>query len=109
MSAALSRVLRGYGVSVSGGRCCSSCRISSFSSAGLVVLRRPTAAEFYAGGIPAAGGWRPGLTMRAAPCRGLAMRMNLQIRAPMVRVVDISGDELGVLSREDALAAAEGE
>ncbi len=47
--------------------------------------------------------------MQTIPRRGLAMRMNDQIRATTVRVVDMSGDDLGVLSREDALAAAKGE
>ena len=113
MRAALSHVLRscagsaGVGVGVGGGRC--SCSFSSFSSTGVLALRRPESAAFYTGGVPAAGGWRPGLAMRVPPRRGLAtMRMNRQIRAPMVRVVDMSGDELGVLSRDDALAAAKG-
>ena len=108
MSAALFRVLRGCTVGVSGGRRCSCSFNLKSSGPGLLALRRPTTAAFY-GGAPVAGWQRSGVAMQMPLRRGLAMRMNDEIRATTVRVVDMSGDDLGVLSREDALAAAEGE
>lgn len=50
-----------------------------------------------------------GGSAHAVPRRGLAMRVNRDIKAAMVRVVGLDGAELGVLSREDALAEARGE
>ena len=49
--------------------------------------------------------------MQPAPRRSLSLslRVNSEISASLVRVVDMSGNELGVLRLADALAEARGE
>ena len=73
----------------------------------MVGLRRPASPAIFCAGVSAARP-RAGVQTIARRSLSLSLRVNTEIKAPMVRVVDMSGDELGVLSLEDALDEARG-
>jgi hypothetical protein len=87
-------------------------RLSSSSSTGglhLLGLRRPASPAISCAGASAV---RPrAAAVQPAPRRSLSLslRVNSEISASLVRVVDMSGNELGVLRLADALAEARGE